>query len=125
MLIFIPNVSPAAHAANDFDTPPLTTLHETLQQIDLIISLIELYPAQLGLAQSPGEVWDVFRSGRVASMIGVEGLHQIGDSASVLRVFYRLGVRYITLTHNSNNLYADAAVMNSLKNQGNWSIWKC
>lgn len=117
MLIFIPNVSPAAHAANDFNTLPLTTLHETLQQIDLIHSLIELYPAQLGLAQSPGEVWDVFRSGRVASMIG--------DSASVLRVFYRLGVRYITLTHNSNNLYADAAVMNSLKNQGNWSIWKC
>jgi membrane dipeptidase len=56
------------------------------------------------------EVWDIFNSGRVAGLIGVEGLHQIANSASVLRNFRRLGVRYITLTHDSNNLYADATV---------------
>ncbi|KAF7596689.1 hypothetical protein BBP40_000612 [Aspergillus hancockii] len=102
---------PPANKSNDFSlVVHHDALHQTLQQIDLIHSLIELYPSQLGLAQSPADVWETYRSGRVASMIGVEGLHQIGNSASVLRMFHRLGVRYITLTHNSNNLYADAAL---------------
>lgn len=82
---------------------------ETLQQIDLIHHAIERYPSKLGLATSASQIWDVFRSGRVASLIGVEGLHQIANSASVLRNYHRLGVRYITLTHSQNNLYADSA----------------
>jgi membrane dipeptidase len=41
--------------------------------------------------------------------MGIEGSHQIGNSASVLRMYHRLGVRYMTLTHDSNTLYADSA----------------
>lgn len=85
---------------------------ETLQQIDLIHSMIEKYPHILSLACTADEVWEVFRSGRIASLIGIEGLHQIADSVSVLRTYHRLGVRYITLTHNCDNRYATSVSCN-------------
>ncbi|KAF8536188.1 hypothetical protein BDD12DRAFT_918432 [Trichophaea hybrida] len=56
-----------------------------------------------------GRVGGCFGNGKVASMIGAEGLHQIGNSASVVRMYHTLGVRYITLTHACNNKYADGA----------------
>lgn len=49
------------------------------------------------------------RSGKIASFIGAEGLHQIGNSASILRQYYSMGVRYITLSHICNNKYTDGA----------------
>jgi membrane dipeptidase len=72
----------------------------------------EKYSHALGLARTSKDVWDIFKSGRVAGLIGVEGLHQIANSASVMRNFHRLGIRYITLTHDSNNLYGDSTVRN-------------
>jgi membrane dipeptidase len=103
--------SPPGNATNDFATElHYEALRDTLQQIDVIHSLVERYPDNLALARTSGEVWDAFRAQRVASLIGVEGLHQIANSASVMRNFHRLGVRYITLAHDSNNLYADSTV---------------
>ncbi|OTA04141.1 membrane dipeptidase GliJ [Trichoderma parareesei] len=96
-------------ASNNFSTDVhYQSLRETLQQIDIIHTLVERYPDALEITRSSAEVWKAFGSGRVASLIGVEGLHQIANSASVLRNFHRLGVRYVTLTHDSNNLYADS-----------------
>ena len=83
---------------------------QTLQQIDLIHTLIAQNPRQLALAERADNILTIFRSGKVASLIGVEGLHQIANSASVLRMYHRLGVRYVTLCHDSNTMWADAAV---------------
>lgn len=54
--------------------------------------------------------WAAFNHGKLVSPLGIEGLHQIGNSASNLRRFHALGVRYATLTHNCGNKYADAAL---------------
>lgn len=92
------------------EEPHLEIMRKTLQQIDLIRLMIENNPTRLGLATNATEVWDTFRSGRLACLIGIEGLHQIGNSLSVLRLYRSLGVRYVTMTHNKNNLFADSAV---------------
>lgn len=107
--------SPEENATNNFSTDVHhVSLRSTLQQIDIIHTLVEKYPNDLRIARTSAEIWDAFKSGQIASLIGVEGLHQIANSASVLRNFYRLGVRYVTLTHDSNNLYADSTVRNCL-----------
>lgn len=109
---------PEANTSNDFSTDHhYESLRATIQQIDIIHLLAERYPRDLSLARTSAEVWDAFKSGRVASLVGVEGLHQIANSASALRNFARLGVRYVTLTHDSNNLYADATVTQLLANR--------
>lgn len=103
--------SPNENATNNFSTEVhYESLRATLQQIDIIHTLVERYPDDLQLARTSKEVWKAFQSGKIASLIGIEGLHQIANSASALRNFHRLGVRYITLTHDSNNLYADSTV---------------
>ncbi|KAL6895117.1 membrane dipeptidase domain-containing protein [Trichoderma evansii] len=103
---------PEENATNNFSTDVhYASLRSTLQQIDIIHTLVEKYPDDLRIARTSAEIWDAFKSGQIASLIGVEGLHQIANSASVLRNFHRLGVRYVTLTHDSNNLYADSTVV--------------
>ncbi|KAM6483889.1 membrane dipeptidase-domain-containing protein [Trichoderma sp. SZMC 28011] len=110
---------PNENSTNNFATEVhYESLRATLQQIDIIHTLVERYPDDLQLARTSKEVWEAFQSGKIASLIGVEGLHQIANSASALRNFHRLGVRYITLTHDSNNLYADSTNAAALHHGG-------
>jgi membrane dipeptidase len=84
-------------------------VHDTLQQIDLIHRLMKEFPNHLTAVYSSHEIWANFgRSTTISSLIGIEGLHQIGNSASILRLYYQLGVRYVTLTHTCHNKYADS-----------------
>lgn len=79
----------------------------TLEQIDLICDLVARHPDRLMLATTAD---DVEASGdRVASLLGMEGGHCIDGSLAVLRTMRALGVRYLTLTHNKNVPWADAA----------------
>ncbi len=71
--------------------------------------LTERYPADLGLAVTADEAEAAFGSGRVASLLGAEGGHCIAGSLGVLQALRRLGVRYLTLTHNVNTEWADSA----------------
>jgi membrane dipeptidase len=80
-----------------------------LQQIDLIHRLVAAYPADLQWALTADELRRVHRRGRVGCLIGVEGGHMIENSLAVLRDFYRLGARYMTLTHSDNTDWADSA----------------
>ncbi|KAI3396441.1 hypothetical protein diail_12161 [Diaporthe ilicicola] len=82
----------------------------TINQIDLVNRLQELYPTQFSSKVNSSTAEAAFKKGQLISPLGVEGLHQIGNSAANLRRFYDLGVRYATLTHNCPNKYADSAL---------------
>jgi len=80
-----------------------------LEQVEFVHQLVARNPTTLGLALSADEIQAVFASGRIASLLGAEGGHSIGCSMGTLRSLYRLGVRYMTLTHNDNVAWADSA----------------
>ncbi len=80
-----------------------------IEQIDLVHRLTEAYPEDLELALTADDIVQIHSRGRIASLIGMEGGHSIDNSLAVLRRFYTLGVRYLTLTHWANTDWVDAA----------------
>jgi membrane dipeptidase len=81
----------------------------TLEQVDAAYRMIERYADRLAPATTADEVEAAWASGRIACLMGAEGGHQIAESLGVLRMYHRLGVRYLTLTHNDNVPWADSA----------------
>jgi membrane dipeptidase len=81
----------------------------TLEQIDTLFELLRRHPDRLERARTADDVERIAASGRIASMMGVEGGHSIGSSLAALRVFARLGAGYLTLTHNDDTPWADSA----------------
>ncbi len=94
--VFVPAEQPAPVAA-------------TLEQIDCVQQLLARYPADLAPALTAADMEAARRDGRIASLMGAEGGHSIANSLGALRGLYALGVRYMTLTHNSNVDWADSA----------------
>ncbi|MEU4601540.1 dipeptidase [Kribbella sp. NPDC023972] len=84
-------------------------VRRTFEQIDFVHRLVERFPETLRLASSADDVEAAIKADRIASLMGMEGGHSIGESLGVLRVMRALGVRYMTLTHNSNVSWADSA----------------
>jgi len=80
-----------------------------LEEIDIARRMIALYPDHLELALSVSDVERIFGSGRIASILGMEGGHAIENSLGALRAFYDLGARYLTLTHGATIDWADSA----------------
>ena len=106
-------------------------VQKTLEQIDCVHRLCEKYPDHLEFAYTAADVrrsaqimldarpthWliraqvrRIVKDGKLASMAGLEGGHQINGSLATLRMYYRLGCRYLTLTHNGGPGWADAAL---------------
>lgn len=81
----------------------------TMEQIDVVYELARRYPDTFEIALGADDVERIFRSGKIASMMGMEGGHSIHSSLANLRMFYRLGARYMTLTHGKNTPWADSA----------------
>jgi membrane dipeptidase len=92
-------------------------LATTLEQIELVKSMVHHYPDAFRLALSTDDIVRIHQEGKIASLIGVEGGHCIQDSLSALQKLYGLGARYMTLTHTDSLSWADSAT-DDAKNGG-------
>jgi membrane dipeptidase len=81
----------------------------TMEQIDVVYRMVDRYPDAFEMAYSADDIERVVKSGKIASLIGIEGGHAIENSLGSLRMFYRLGARYMTLTHSDTLDWADSA----------------
>src|SRR6202140_2234526 len=82
----------------------------TLEMIDTVRhDIIERYPNDFVLATTADDIERIHQQGKIAALIGIEGGHAIEDSLRLLRDYYGLGVRYMTLTHTNTNGWADSS----------------
>ncbi len=91
------------------DLEPDEFVRVQLEQIDIALQVINAYPETFALAGTADDVERIFRDGKIASLLGLEGGHAIANSLGVLRAYYDLGARYMTLTHWNTLDWADAA----------------
>jgi membrane dipeptidase len=91
------------------ETHGFEAVQMTLEQIDLVKRITERYPADLAMAYTAADIRRIHKSHKIASLIGIEGGHQINGSLAVLRQMYDAGARYMTLTHTTNTPWADSA----------------
>ncbi|USP79764.1 uncharacterized protein yc1106_07038 [Curvularia clavata] len=101
---------PLGDGTNFSDTRYSHIVKSTLGQLDLFNRLGQNYPKYFTPSSNSAEAIKAFEKGSFIAPVIIEGLHQIGNSISTLRLYHQLGVRYATLTWNCHNKYADAAV---------------
>ncbi|HUX68215.1 MAG TPA: dipeptidase [Terriglobales bacterium] len=98
----------AAYVASRY-VPGNHSAHRALEMIDTIRhDIVAAHPHDFVLATSAGQIEAAHREGKMAALIGIEGGHAIEDSLRLLRDYYALGVRYMTLTHTNTNDWADS-----------------
>ena len=117
---------PHLRGSEDFELPNYNDMcRDALEQIDMSIRMIRMYYKDFKLIYGPEEVQPTYQSDKIACSIGLEGLHQAGNSISVIRAYHQLGIRYVsivyiygieeslivqcTMTHVENNAFADAS----------------
>ncbi|MDB4971227.1 MAG: hypothetical protein JWN44_6916 [Myxococcales bacterium] len=82
--------------------------HVALELVDIIDRVVADHPRDLVAATTAAQIRAAHKAGKVAVLKGMEGGHALEDSLGILRVFHRLGVRYVTLTHTNSNNWADS-----------------
>jgi membrane dipeptidase len=93
--------------------------NRTLQMIDTVRhDIIERYPNDFAFAGTAADIRRAHQQGKIAALLGIEGGHAIEDSPRLLRDFYDLGVRYMTLTHSNSNHWADSSGDTNKPNNG-------
>jgi membrane dipeptidase len=96
-------------------TPPdgAHPFHDGMEQGDVIHRMVERYPATFAMASTADDIVRLHKQGKIGSLLGLEGGFMIENSLSLLRAFYRDGVRYMTLTHTLSTDWADASTDSS------------
>ena len=94
-------VDPIAYAGHD--------ARRTLELIDAVYQQAAKHPQQMRMAYSPEDIIAAHREHKLAALMGIEGGHSIENSLGLLRDYYRLGVRYMTLTWSNSNDWADSS----------------
>jgi len=89
--------------------PPSDLIHRGLDLIDAVQEQVARHPGELGLASTADDIVRLHEQHKIAILVGVEGGHIIQNDLRALDTFYRLGVRYMTLTHTANNEWADSS----------------
>lgn len=104
------------------DFPPHLWVPRALECLDALHREVKANQKDMEFAWTAADVERIHKSGRIAALASLEGGHLIGNSLPILRQFYRLGVRYMTLAHFASNIYADSmtdvAVSNGLSKSG-------
>ena len=80
-----------------------------LDMIDTVYQQVRRHPDQIEMAYTAADIRRAKTDGKIAALMGIEGGHAIEDSLHTLRMFYKLGVRYMTLTHTNTNDWADSS----------------
>jgi len=89
--------------------PGAEAIRRTLDLRDAMQSVLDAHPDQIELATGAGDIERIVKAKKIAAFLAIEGGHQIDDDLAVLRMYYRLGIRAMTLTHFKNNNWADSS----------------
>ena len=114
-MVSIPKMRQGHHGAEFFSIwvdvtwPKQDLVHRALDLIDVVDEQVGRHSDVLGIATTADEIVRVHLQGKFAILMGVEGGHIIEDDLRVLDIYYRLGVRYMTLTHTANTDWADSS----------------
>ncbi|KAK5115301.1 hypothetical protein LTR62_001501 [Meristemomyces frigidus] len=92
---------------NNFDRPS-NDVRDAFEVLDLIQNFIDQQFDHLQFARSSGDIRRAFDDGKIASLIGVEGTHFLGNSLSTVRLLAKMGMRYMTLTHICHSAFASS-----------------
>ena len=84
-------------------------VHDSFDRIASIHKLVEKLPDEMSLCTTVEEIRKARSQGKIAALMGMEGGHMINNSLSVLGMYARLGIRYLTLTHSVNTEWADSS----------------
>ncbi|HEV2178283.1 MAG TPA: TonB family protein [Terriglobia bacterium] len=93
----------------DVDWPPQDLIHRALDLIDAVNTQVALHSADVEMARTADDIVRIHRAGKLAALMGIEGGHIIEDDPRALDIYYRLGARYMTLTHTKDNQLGDSS----------------
>ena len=91
-------------------------VRRTLVLRDAMQSVFDMHADQIELATTAANIKRIVKAGKIAALLTIEGGHAIDDDLAVLRMYYKLGIRSITLTHSRNNNWADSATDTPMHN---------